>query len=205
MYQRQHNLFILRIMTKIGIFGGTYDPIHIGHLITAQTVYEQRNLDKILFIPCNISPHKVGLHTAPAKDRLEMVKLATAPVVHFEVSDYEIRKGEVSYTYDTIKHFVSQGCEIELIIGYDNLLVFDKWREPEAILELAKVLVLKRKPETGSNEFNKFFQSVDFLDTPIIEISSTEIRERIRKGMSIDFFVPDSVKDYIERNKLYKY
>ncbi len=192
-------------MAKIGIFGGTYDPIHIGHLITAQSVYEQRNLDKILFIPCNISPHKVGLHTAPAKDRLEMVKLATSPIPHFEVSDYEIRKGDVSYTYDTIKHFASEGYEIELIIGYDNLLVFDKWREPNAILELAKVLVLKRKPERTSNKFNRYFEAVEFLDTPIIEISSTEIRERIRKGMSIDLIVPNSVKDYIEQNKLYKY
>lgn len=190
-------------MAKIGIFGGTYDPIHLGHLITAQSVYEQRALEKIIFVPCFVSPHKVGLYTTDAEHRLNMVKLAVENSPHFDVSDYEINKGDVSYTLDTIQHFLSLGHEIELIIGYDNLLVFDKWKEPDKILELVKVLVLKRTPEKTGGTINRFFEKVEFLDTPLIEISSTKIRERIRKGLSIDFLVPEKVKNYILQNNVY--
>ncbi len=191
-------------MAKIGIYGGTFDPIHLGHLITAQFVLEQRKLEKILFIPCNISPHKIGFHSTPAEHRLNMVKIATASNPLFEVSDYEIQKGDVSYTLDTIKHFVDTGNEIELVIGYDNLLVFDKWKEPDEILKLAKVVVLKRHSQSGENKSNKYFSQVEFLDTPIIDISSTDIRDRVRNRKSIKYLLPDDVIDYINRNELYK-
>lgn len=192
-------------MDRIGIYGGTFDPIHLGHLITAEYVFEKRNLDKIIFIPCNISPHKVGLHSTAAPHRLQMVKNAIESNSHFDFSDYEINKGDVSYTLDTVKHFVQLGTEIELIIGYDNLLVFDKWKEPEQIVELAKILVLKRQQHARVNKFNAFFEKVEFLDTPIIEISSTDIRERIRSGKSVRYLLPESVIDYINKNNLYQY
>jgi len=106
---------------------------------------------------------------------------------------------------DTIAYLTGEGNECELIIGYDNLLYFDKWREPDKILDLAKVLVLKRKTLSETNKFNKYFEMVEFLDTPIIDISSTEIRKRIRENKTINFLVPDKVREYIKENNLYKF
>lgn len=151
-----------------------------------------------------MSPHKVDVNSANPKDRLEMLKLAIEGIDYFEYSGYEIEKGDISYTYDTLRELHKEYRNIELIIGYDNLLKFDKWKNPEGILELAKLVVLKRISGNGTEEFNKYFAQAEFVNTPAIEISSTEIRKRIKDSLSIDFLVPDKVKEYIDNLGLYK-
>jgi len=191
-------------LSKVGVYGGTFDPIHTGHLITAQHILEERRLDKIIFIPSYISPHKTQLLSTESKHRLEMVKIAIEGYKKFDLSDYEIQKGGVSYTVDTLKELKSSYKEIELIIGYDNLLSFDVWHEPDQIIKLAKLLVLKRKFAGDINQFNKYFAEAVFIDSPVIDISSTQIRDRVRKNLPVDFLVPQKVKEYITSNSLYK-
>jgi len=189
-------------LSKFGIFGGSFDPIHIGHLIIAQFIYEQRNLDKIIFIPSFISPHKLDLNFSTPNHRLEMLKLSIKDIHHYDYSDFEIKKGGVSYTIDTLKEFKINYDEIDLIIGYDNLLVFDKWKNPDEIIKLANLVVIRR--ETFINKkMNKYFDYAIFLNSPIIEISSTEIRKRVAENKPIDFLVTKEVKEYIYKHNLY--
>jgi nicotinate-nucleotide adenylyltransferase len=189
---------------KIGIFGGTFDPVHIGHIITTRFVLEQRGLDKIIFIPCNISPLKTDIDSASTTHRLNMLKLAIEDLPQFDFSDYEIRKGDVSFTFDTLCEIKKEYSEIELIIGYDNLIVFDKWKNPDGIFEIAKVIVMKRHGTPTEKPSHNYFDKAIILDTPSIEISSTEIRKRVKNNLPIDFLVPEKVKEYIYLNKLYK-
>jgi nicotinate-nucleotide adenylyltransferase len=191
---------------KIGIFGGTFDPVHNGHLITALNVASIRNLDKILFIPCFISPHKTEQRASSAPHRMEMLKLAIQANEKFSLSDYEIKREGISYTIDTINYLKKSYKNIELIIGYDNFAKFATWKEPDKIIELVKLVVLKRSYndiDSVSGE-NKFFNYAVFVDTPLIDISSTEIREHIRLNLPIDHLVPESVMKYIIDKKLYK-
>lgn len=188
---------------KIGIFGGTFDPIHNGHLITAQYVLEKRNLEKIIFIPCFISPHKTNLISSEPIHRLQMIKLAVDSLPYFDYSDYELKSEGISYTYNTLLYLSEKYTSLELIIGYDNLLVFDKWNKPDEILELATLVVMKRKTDIEEKR-NRFFEKAILVDTPTIEISSTDIRERVRNNLPIDFLVPENVKKYIYETNLYK-
>ncbi len=188
-------------MKPVGLFGGTFDPIHIGHLITAQSVFEIRRLKKIIFMPAYVSPLKVDYHSASSEDRTKMVELAIKDYPYFELSRYEIEKHRISYTIDTLVNLKKRYDEIELIIGYDNYLVFDKWKKADEILQLAKVIVLRRRVVKYENILHD--DRFIFIDNPIIQITSTEIRDRVRKGMPIDFFVHPKVKDYIEKKNLY--
>ena len=189
---------------KIGIYGGTFDPIHVGHLITTRFVLEQRGLDKIIFIPCNISPLKTENDSSSSEHRLNMLRIAINDQPQFDFSDYEIQKGKVSYTYDTLREMKKSYNEIELIIGYDNLVVFDEWRKPNDIFEIAKVVVMKRSVDKEHEKTHEFYNKAIIVDTPYIEISSTEIRERVKNNLPIDFLVPDKVKEYIFENGLYR-
>ncbi len=187
----------------IGIYGGTFDPIHLGHLITAQYVFELRNLDGILFIPCNVSPFKIGMKCTSGEDRLNMLKLAIDGIPHFLISDYELKNPGVSYTINTLKYLREKYDELELIIGYDNLLKFEKWKEPDEIVKLAKLIVLGRTTDIEEHK-NKYFSFAEFVKTPRIDISSTEIRNRVNKNLPIDFLVPPAVKNYILEKGLYR-
>lgn len=188
---------------KIGIFGGTFDPVHVGHIITTHFVLEKRGLDKIIFIPCNISPLKTSVESSSPTHRLNMLKLAIEGLPQFECSDYEINKGDVSYTYDTLLEMKKKYDYLELIIGYDNLIVFDKWKNPDKIFEIANVVAMKRNSDTEIKIAHKYFEQAIILDTPAIEISSTEIRDRVNKKLPIDYLVPEKVKEYILTNGLY--
>jgi nicotinate-nucleotide adenylyltransferase len=189
---------------KVGIFGGTFDPIHHGHLITAQSVREIRKLDKIIFIPAYISPHKTNVKTSSPEDRLNMIKISIEGVDFFEVSDYEIKKHDVSYTVDTLREFKKFYDEIELIIGYDNIFKFYTWKEPDEIMKLAKVLVLKRKSSQPIEFIDKYVKQATFVQTRGIEISATDIRHRVHQGLPIHYLVPKAVEQYIIEHKLYK-
>lgn len=188
----------------IGLYGGSFDPIHFGHLITTQSVLEKRKLEQIIFMPSHISPLKQDAKPIADFHRLEMVKLAIESMPQFSVSDIEIQKGNVSYTIDTLREIKKAHAEIELIIGFDNLCVFDKWYKPEGIFELAKVVVMKRDVDSLPNRKNIYFDKAIFVDTPTIEISSTDIRNRVKNDLPIDYLVPHKVKEYISQNRLYK-
>ncbi|HKB85358.1 MAG TPA: nicotinate-nucleotide adenylyltransferase [Ignavibacteriaceae bacterium] len=191
-------------MSRAGIYGGTFDPVHNGHLITAQCVRELRSLDKVIFIPNRISPLKQELKVSEPEHRMNMLKLAIKNIPYFDLSDFEIKRKNVSYTIDTLHRIKQDYEEIELIIGADNINTFDRWKSPEEIIELATLLVLKRRTENEPDVHNKFIKDAVLLETPVIDISGTVIRERVRRGLPIDFLVPQDVMKYIYDLKLYK-
>lgn len=191
-------------MSAVGVFGGSFDPLHIGHLITAQAVLEIRKLNKIIFVPNGISPNKNYQRGAGAPDRLNMVKLSIEGIPYFEYSGIETDSPEISYTINTLRKLSSSYKNIELIIGYDNLLEFDTWKEPDEILKCAKLVVLKRNTNGKPEKQNKYYKAAVFVDTPVIEISSTEIRRRVKEGLEIRYLVADKVKEYIYKFNLYK-
>ena len=190
-------------MAKIGIFGGTFDPIHLGHLITAQSVREIRELEKIIFIPAFISPHKSEIKTSSAEDRLNMIKLAIDGISFFDYSNIEIEKGGVSFTVDTLKELKKNNDDLEFIIGYDNIFEFNTWKDPDEIMKLAKVIVLKRRSSHPPQFKDKYYNQAIFVQTRGIEISATDLRERVKKGQPINFLVPQKVMEYIYKHKLY--
>jgi len=191
-------------MSKVGIFGGTFDPIHHGHLITAQSVREIRDLDKIIFIPSFISPHKADVNSASPEHRMNMLKLAVEGIDFFEVSDYEINKEGISYTIDTISEYKNKYDALEFIIGYDNIFKFHTWKDPDEIMKLTKVLVLKRKSSKPHPFDDKYVEQATFVQTRGIEISSTDIREKVIQAMPIHYLVPEKVKEYIYSFNLYQ-
>ena len=191
-------------MNRVGIFGGTFDPIHNGHLITAQAVKEIRNLDKIIFIPANISPHKIEIKSLSAEHRLKMLQLAIENVPYFNYSDIELKRDSISYTIETLRNLKTKYIQMELIIGYDNIFDFNTWKNPDEILELVKLIVVRRKTSIAPAKKDKYFQSAIFVDTPTIEISSSEIRQRVINEQPINFLVPPKVNEYIHKFNLYK-
>lgn len=190
-------------MSKVGIFGGTFDPIHLGHLITAQSVRELRNLEKIIFIPAFISPHKSNAKTSSPEDRLNMIKLAVDSISFFDFSDIEVKKGGVSFTVDTLRELKRKYSELEFIIGYDNIFTFHTWKEPDEIFKLAKIIVLKRKSSHPPQFKDNYYDQAIFVETRGIEISATDIRERVKNRMPINFLVPPVVMEYIYKHNLY--
>ncbi len=191
-------------MSRVGIFGGTFDPIHHGHLITAQSVKEIRNLDKIIFIPAFISPHKQHEKASSAEHRIKMLKLALDEIPFFECSDFEIKQHTISYTVDTLREFKKYYDDIDLIIGYDNIFKFHTWKDPDQILKLANIVVLRRKSSYPIEYIDKYVESAIFVQTRGIEISATDIRNRVHSNLPIHYLVPKEVEDYIYTNKLYK-
>jgi nicotinate-nucleotide adenylyltransferase len=191
-------------MSRVGIFGGTFDPIHNGHLITAQSVKEIRNLDKIIFIPAYISPHKQHAKASSPEHRLNMLRMAIDDIPFFECSDFEIKQHTISYTIDTLKEYKKYYEEIDLIIGYDNIFQFHTWKDPDEIFTLANVVVLKRKSSHPIEYMDKYVESAHFVETRGIEISATDIRNRVHADLPIYYLVPEKVLEYINTNKLYK-
>ncbi len=191
-------------MSSIGIYGGTFDPIHNGHLITAQAVKEIRELDKIIFIPAYISPHKTDKFSEKTSHRLNMLKSAIDEIPYFEFSDIELKSKSISYTVNTLIEFKKKYSKLELIIGYDNIIDFHTWKDPDKIIKLAQLIVLRRKTDDKKIEKDKYYKAAQFVKTPVIEISSSEVRNRIKEGKPIDFLVPKKVKEYICSFNLYK-
>ncbi len=189
---------------RVGIFGGTFDPIHIGHLIIGQEIMLQCALDRVVFMPSGDPPLK---HTmTSAEDRAMMVSLAVRDYPGFELSRFELSRPGKSYTIDTLRHLrrnMSKNPKIFLIIGADNAVEMGDWFDPEGVLDLAHVLVAER-PGFERARVDPAFQSrMQFVETPLIDISSTAIRERVRTRKPISFLVPDAVADYIRTQGLY--
>ncbi|HYM21105.1 MAG TPA: nicotinate-nucleotide adenylyltransferase [Candidatus Kapabacteria bacterium] len=190
---------------RLGIFGGTFDPPHIGHLIIGEFAVGALGLDKLLIVP-NSEPllKNTSEHSSP-EHRAAMTRLAIAHNPKFEFSDIEIARTGASYTIDTIREIKRRMNPEALfvIIGADNLDLFPKWHEIGAVLNESRVVVCDR---LGGHSHipQDILQRVQILDSPIVEISSTSIRERIRRGESIRYFVPNEVGTYITNNHLYE-
>ena len=192
-------------MTKrVGIFGGTFDPIHIGHLIIGQEIMLQCALDRVVFMPSGEPPLKRSM--ASSEDRARMVSLAVRDYPEFELSRFELLRPGKSYTIDTLRHLrrdMGEDTEIFLIIGADNAVEMGDWFDPEGVLDLAHVLVAERPGFERARVDPVFKSKMRFVETPLLDISSTAIRERVRTKRPISFFVPDAVADYIRTQGLY--
>jgi nicotinate-nucleotide adenylyltransferase len=187
---------------RLGIFGGSFDPIHVGHLIVAQEALHRAELDRLLVLPTARPPHKPSRELARIADRLAMVRLAIAGTPGLEAAETEAHGG-TAYTVDTLRWARAvhgAGAELFLVIGEDSLAELPTWREPEEILRLATLLVYPRRGAEGGGTR---YPHVDLLgDT--IDISSSTLRRRIREGAPIRFWVPDAVRLYIEAHGLYR-
>lgn len=170
----------------------------------AEFVYETLNMDKIIFIPTNQTPLKEELNFSAA-ERYEMVRLAIAQDDRFDVSDVEIKREGVSYTYDTILQMKTayQNAELYLIIGYDNFMIFDKWYRYEDLMKMAKIVVLRRFNAPAIPQKRELIEKGDFifLQSPVIDITSTQIRQRLKEGKSIRYYVPDEVYEFIRKSE----
>ncbi len=189
---------------KIGILGGTFDPVHIGHLIIGQEALWQCELDCVLFMVTAQPPHKKAPRVS-AEDRFRMVELATTGVEEFRPSRLEIERGGNSYTVQTLRelHRLYPNAAHFWIVGGDSVLEFRTWEDPEDVIRLANLIVAPR-PGFNISQIDPALQGkVVALDIPQIDISSTEIRRRLREGNPVRFLVPKQVEDYIQEHGLY--
>jgi nicotinate-nucleotide adenylyltransferase len=191
---------------NLGILGGTFDPPHLAHLIAGERAVEAFELDTLFFIPANIPPHKAQERISSGEHRFAMTQLATQGNDKFEVSRIELNRPGISYTIDTL-HEIKQKFSPEkifLFIGLDQLAIFNTWHESEEIFKAAKVVVMTR-PLQKLDEIDPFLVSgVKILSLPLLEISSTDIRARVREGKSVRYLVPEGVREYIAKHKLYR-
>jgi nicotinate-nucleotide adenylyltransferase len=191
---------------RTGILGGSFDPIHMGHLIISETIRSDFPLDRVLWIPAALSPLKDS-SGASADDRLQMTRLAAETGSCVTVIDDEIKRGGLSYTVETLRRLRSSGAygsdELFFIMGSDGLTDWERWKEKDEILELATVLIVSRQGHSFE-PVGRWKDRMVSIRAPLIGISSTEIRERIRSGLSIRYWVPAPVEDWIRNRGLYR-
>jgi len=200
---------------RLGIFGGSFDPPHHGHLLLAECCREACQLDQVWFLPTAVPPHKQDKQLTTAEARIEMLQLAIAGNPAFSVSSYEVERGGVNYTVDTLAHFRQEDPDGQLffLLGADMLHDLPNWRQAAKVCELATPVVVSR-PGTGQLDFDALapVASAQRIDTirshqvemPQVEISSTEIRRRVSQQLSIRYRTPRSVEKYIETHGLYR-
>ena len=192
---------------KTCIFGGTFDPPHIGHLLIAQTVFESEHFERLIFVPANISPAKKNGDSSSPKTRLKMLEISLINNTNFEISDIEIKREGVSYTIDTLEEFVNSlnldKKDLFFLMGSDTLRGFHTWKDPEKIMELCNIIVAIRPGFTPSDIPQWVLDNVRFANIPRFEVSSTNIRRRWRDGKTIRYMVPKEVWEYINEKELY--
>ena len=201
------------VTRRIGIMGGTFDPIHVGHLMTAEAVRDEFGLDKVLFIPAAVPPHKLDQQVTDARHRYLMTVLATTSNPHFDVSSIEMDRPGPSYTIDTIyelRRQYGENTDLFFITGADAIAEIPTWDRIEELLGLCQFIAATR-PGLLPNVDNikEYFGElgsarIHRLETPELEISSTNIRDRLKRGFSIKYIVPPAVEDYIYKEGLYK-
>lgn len=211
---------------RVAVFGGTFNPVHYGHLRLAEEVREACSLDRVVFMPTFITPHKLKDSLTPASVRLELVRRAVADNPGFSVSDIEIRREGRSFTVDTVRELKKEpGASISLIVGSDSFNEITTWYEYAELVRLSSFIVVPRpgypfkKPEEVlaielANEFwydsssgtyvNSGGNSITYLQTTPVDISSSDIRERVRRGQSVRYLLPDGVIEFIKNEGLYK-
>lgn len=195
---------------RIGLLGGTFDPVHLGHLIMAERAAEELGLDRVLFVPAQTPPHKRGRVILSARHRVAMVQLAIAGNDRFAFSDLDLRSATPSYTSELLVRASSffPNADLSFIIGSDSLRDFPTWHDPATILTYATLAVARRP---GVIIGDAMFDAVSGMrsrtrvfDTPLIDISASDIRARVHRGSSIRYLVTDSVRSYIQEHELYR-
>jgi nicotinate-nucleotide adenylyltransferase len=188
---------------KLGIYGGSFDPVHLGHILVARAAIEELGLQKLFFVPASRSPFKPEKQPAPDDLRLRLLRLALAGMNDCEIDRQEIDRGGTSYTIETLRHFARTfpGAELFFLIGADNAAALAQWREAA---ELARLAVFVAVPRPGGSDavFPQDFRSRTLRGFPIA-ISSSEIRARVRSGLPIDYLVPAAVVEAIQAAKMY--
>ncbi|NQW28948.1 MAG: nicotinate (nicotinamide) nucleotide adenylyltransferase [Ignavibacteria bacterium] len=200
---------------NIGIIGGSFNPVHIAHLIIADRFVDQMKLDRCYFVPTNLSPFKTeqSKHDATPAERFEMVQHATILHPQFRVSDTEIVRGGVSYTVDTIKQFKEEhpDATLHLLIGSDQAIEFVRWKDWKTIVELAQLCIVRRPFMLTPEQERRLTESLTvngkapiWINAPLLEISSTEIRKRVSENRGVNYLTVKAVRDYITEHQLYK-
>lgn len=186
---------------KLGLLGGSFNPVHNAHLVIATRAAEALGLDRVLFIPTALSPLKRPRDLAPARHRWAMLRLALRGNPRFRACDLEIRRGGVSYTVDTLREIRRRtDAELHLIVGADAVNLLPRWKESGKVLELAALAVAARPGHRTRPGMPK----AHIVDVPLLDISGTDLRDRVRKGLSIRYLVPDAVERYIREKGLYR-
>ena len=196
---------------RVGVLGGTFDPIHIGHLVAAEEARAQLRLDRVVFVPAGLPPHKLTEHVSSADHRLAMVKLAIVRNPYFTVSRVDIDRFGPCYTVDTIELLREEwGSDVELyfIMGSDSLADILTWHQPERLIRLCRLVVMERpgyRADMGELErlLPGIASRVHFINSPQLDISSTDIQRRVRERLPIKYQVPEAVEDYIYEHELY--
>lgn len=191
---------------KIAIMGGTFDPIHYGHLISAEEVRERKNFDKIIFVPSARPPHKERSDIVIPEHRYTMTVLATEDNPHFDVSRIELDRRGPSYAIDTVREFkkIYNEPQIAWIIGADLLIEFSIWKDFDKLLGLCHFIATSRPNYDFADVPDELIDRVELIEISVIDISSTQIRQKIRCDRSIKYLVPKNVEEYIYKNRLYQ-
>src|ERR1019366_3850621 len=188
---------------KLGIYGGTFDPVHLGHLLVAQAAVKELGLNRLYFVPAAQSPFKTENKIAPAEIRLQLLRLALAGKTYCEIDDQEIRRGGISFAVETVRDYAKKfpSAELFYLIGADNISKLNGWREADELAKLAEFAAVPRPGETVA-EFPKPFRGRILKGFPV-EISSSQIRTRVKAGLSVENLVPPFVADAIRAAGLY--
>jgi len=199
-------------MSKIGIMGGTFNPIHFGHLFLAENAYEQVGLDKVLFMPSKNPPHKEVMCKVTEKQRVDMIEIAIHDNPHFELSTLELNREGMTYTADTLQVLKEQNPDTEyyFIVGTDSLFMMHSWKDPQVVFDLCTVLVAARD-NANADEIHKhmdylkksFHAKVEHIEMPMLQIASADIRERVEKAHTVRYYMPAPVIQYITDHSLY--
>ncbi len=198
---------------RIGIFGGTFDPVHLGHLVLAEQCREQCLLDEVWFVPAGVPPHKTAAEISPAKQRLEMLQFAIAGHENFRIQQVELERSGPSFTVETLQRFHDEAPDRELflLLGADSVHDLPTWREPGRILQLSTIAAVNRgdRPACDLTATARHFgddasQRFQIVQMPGLDISSRDIRQRVHSGRSIRYLVPRAVEVYIAQQQLYR-
>lgn len=202
-------------MVRIGLFGGSFNPVHVAHLALAECAREERRLDRVIFMPAKLPPHKPFAPLAAAQDRMEMLRLALADNPHFEVSSLELERDGPSYTLTTVRQLKEQlgpGCTLCLIVGADSICDMPRWWRARELVWEVELIGLRRpgspldcacalEEHFGAEKAAEILESI--ITGPLLEVSATELRARVRQGRSIRHLVPEPVREYILAHGLY--
>lgn len=210
-----HEVLHLQKVKRLGIMGGTFDPIHLGHLVTAEAARSEFNLDKVVFVPSGMPPHKMNSQISEKEHRYLMTVLATSANPYFEVSRAEIDRVGYSYAIDTVRYFlniISESCELFFITGADAILEIVTWKDIEELIDNCTFIAATRPGFDLNILRNKLLNRLTDshikriipLEVPAMAISSTDIRRRIRKERSIRYLLPEAVENFIIKNDLYQ-
>lgn len=199
-----------RAMSRIGVLGGTFDPIHYGHLAAAEEARVALDLERVIWVPALVSPHKVDQTTTAPHHRLAMTRLAVASNPHFQVSTVDLDRAGPSYTVDTLTRLQSEWgpAELYFIVGLDSLAEIATWHDPARLVRLCRIVAVSRPPyEVDPVSLEQALPGVTehvvFLRVPLLDIASSDLRRRVREGRSIRYYVPPVVVDYIRAHELY--